>query len=681
MDAGGEERGGQGRHGFVLLSGYVGRHGGGVRLTPVVCRPVCGYRLDTSERRRATNRPRWERRGPEIVAAVVVATLVGFAVALLAGASSSAPALVCALFLLAGALLAVHGWRRTRSRAARAEAAASHARDRQRDDRERLERHVRRLEGQQQQEVQLLQRLRQSWQAEREWSRELRGQIQRMHATHGTLGDGGDVRALILEAAIRLVEAEKGLLVSREDEDGDGSLDVVLSHGFEHDPAHSAVAQRFARAVLARDEILRHDNPPIPGDAEATAADGEIDTLVAIPLYVRDRFHGVIVCANRVGGFEEVGDDLLLALGDHAGAALHHGRLQHELRDAHRSAVRVLTEAVTAHDPVLHRETCELAVHAGLLAKELGLDERTRDVLISATLLRAVGYLALPEHPRLRPAPLTADERSLIELHPRLGFNVLVQAPALHDAAAVVLYHHERFDGTGYPAGLSAQDIPLAARVLAVLEAYGAMTHERPYREPWSPEQACEALVEAAGTQFDPELTPLFVEQVRRAPRLVRDDVSAAVLDALPLKAGDLVAAAVDGATLLGNHHRLQQDVSAAAKHDTPFGVVVLELVDLPRVNAETGHLAGDRLIEQAARSARRAAARLGGTAYRVSGRRLGILVPARRASLAPGVLEDVQAEFLGGPAIRAAISAWSPGETGEAVLARARDALKQQVA
>jgi multiple sugar transport system permease protein len=76
------------------------------------------------------------------------------------------------------------------------------------------------------------------------------------------------------------------------------------------------------------------------------------------------------------------------------------------------------------------------------------------------------------------------------------------------------------------------------------------MTHERPYREPWSPQQACEALIEAAGTQFDPEVTQLFVEQVRREPRIVRDDVSAAVLDALPLEAGELVAANVDGATL-----------------------------------------------------------------------------------------------------------------------------------
>ena len=551
---------------------------------------MCGYTRGTFELGRTTNRPGWRQRGPEIVAGVIVASLVGFAVALVADASPAAAALVCAGILLVSALLALLGWRGARSRATHAEAVARMRAIRSATDRERLERHVRRLEGEREREAQLRQRVRRSWQAEREWSRELRAQIQRMQTTHGTLAEGGDVKGLILKAAIELVEAEKGLLISREDDDGDGALDVVLAHGFEHDPSHSALAQRFGRAVLARDEILREDDPRRPGSTEASAADREIDTLVAIPLYLRDRFHGVIVCANRAGGFEEVGDELLLALGDHAGAALHHGRLEHELRDAHRSAVRVLTEAVAAHDPVLHRETCELAVHAGLLAEELGFDDRRRDVVVTATLLRAVGYLALPTRQWLSADPLTADERSLIELHPRLGFNVLMQAPALHDVAGVVLYHHERFDGSGYPAGLSGQDIPLAARVLAVVEAYGAMTHERPYREPWSPEWACRALIDAAGTQFDPEVAELFVEQIRRAPRLVRDDVSEAVLDAMPLETGDLVAAAVDGATLLGNHQRLQQDVGAAARHDAPFGVVVLELADLPRVNAEEGH-------------------------------------------------------------------------------------------
>jgi HD-GYP domain-containing protein (c-di-GMP phosphodiesterase class II) len=628
--------------------------------------------------------PAWERKGPELVSGGVAAIAVGFAVMLVAGASLRLAALVCAALLLLLGALAAHGWSRARDRAARALASADTASEERRADRERLERHAQRVEAAQRGASELLRRLRQSLQAEREWSRELRTQIQRMQRGHGMLDEReDDLHELVLRAAIELVEAEKGLLVSRSDEDLDGDLDVVLSRGFDRDPKHSAVAQRFARAVLARDEIIREDQPPPPGSTEMTPADAEIDSLVAIPVYLRDRFHGVIICANRPGGFEEIGDELLLALGDHAGAALQHGRLQHELGDAQRSAVRVLAEIVSAHDPVLHRETCELAVQAGLLAHELGLDERRRDVLVCATLLRAVGYLALPERPRLQPGPLLPDERALVQLHSRLGFNVLTQAPALQDAALAVLHHHERWDGSGYPAGLSGADIPHPARVLAVLEAYGAMTHERSYRTPCSPEQACQELVAGGATQFDPEIVACFVEQVRRAPRVAREDVSTAVLDALPLEpgtngaGGQFVAAAVDGSTLLGNQRALQQDIGAAARHGSPFGLVILELRDLPRINTEAGFDAGDRVIEQSARRARRAAARLGGTAYRLSGRRLAIVVPARDGRVFPGTVDEVQAEFLSGPRIRATMASWSPGEQGEAVLERARDALR----
>jgi HD-GYP domain-containing protein (c-di-GMP phosphodiesterase class II) len=629
------------------------------------------------------DRTGWEGKGPELVGGGVATIATGFAIMLLAGASVRLAALLSAALLALLAALAANGWRRARARAARAEAAADRANEDRRADRERLERHLRRVETDQRHEIELLRRLRRSAQAEREWNRELRAQIQRLHAGRGVLDDHEhDVHALVLRAAIELVEAAKGLLISRSDENADGELDVVASRGFERDPRHSAVAQRFARAVLARDEIIREDDPPQPGPTEATPADAEIDSLVAIPVYLRDRFHGVIVCANRPGGFEEVGDELLLALGDHAGSALQSGRLQHELDDARLAAVRMLAEAVAAHDPVFHRETCELAVHAGLLAQDLGVDQRQRDVLVCATLLRAVGQLALPDRPRLQPGPLHADDRSLIELHPRLGFNVLTQAPALHDVALAVLYHHERFDGTGYPAGLSGADIPLPARALAVLEAYGAMTHERPYRTPCSPEQACQELVEGGATQFDPEIVARFVEQIRRAPRVAADDVSAAVLDGLPLDpasddgGGTFVAATVDGPTLLGNHRALQQDLEAAARHGTPFGLVVIELSDLARVNSEEGFAAGDRLLERSARNARRAAARLGGTAYRLSGRRLAILVPDR----ATRPLDEVTAEFLPGPTMRAAMASWSPDEPADTVVDRAREALREGV-
>jgi len=561
---------------------------------------------------------------------------------------------------------------------------------RQRAEHVRLERALRRAEQALDQQRELTQRLMRSRRAEREWNRELRAQLQRLYDAHRTRprGEDSDVRALVLQAAIQLVEAPKGMLLSREDADGDGALDVVVSYGFEHDPAESEVAQRFARQVLSSDEIVREDEPA-RDPRTASDADGEIDTLVAIPLYLRDRFHGVIIGANRPGGFDEVDDDVLLALGDQAGAALHHGQLQHELNEAHHAAVRTLLEAMASRDPRLHQESKGLTLHTLALARDLELDSRQRDVLVYAMLLRHVGYLAISPHLLNEGRPLRADERAVIELHSRIGFNIIGQIPALRDVATAVLYHHERFDGRGYPAGLSGDAIPQTARALSVLEAYAAMTNDRPYRARLSSEEACEQLIAAAGTQFDPEIAQLLVEEIRSGPVAVDDALTDAVIEALPLNLagqagsgiGPLPAATTDGLTLLGNQRALYQDMRDATDGGCahPFAVVLIQLEDLSNVNEDVGYAAGDHLIQVAARNAQRTAARFGGTAYRASGRRLAILAPLADAGVAGDVLNHLMTEFAGGSSVRTATAVWSPGDHTADVLGRARASLTRR--
>jgi HD-GYP domain-containing protein (c-di-GMP phosphodiesterase class II) len=619
---------------------------------------------------------------PVVLAAVAVAL---FALLLVVGAGAAAAAAVAIVLLVAATGLAVLGWRAARDRERHLGSVADALRGERSEERKRLERHTRRLEDTLSQERIMLRRLRDSWQAEREWSRELRRQLQELH---GSSSERGNVLELVLKAAIQLVSAEKGLLLTRDDEDGDGDLDLVTAVGFENDPAHSSVAQRFAREVLREDQIIREDQPAKPRE-DASPADEEIDGLVAVPLYLRDRFYGVIVCANRPGGFADVDDDVLLALGNQAGAVLHHGRVNHDLREAHRAVVRVLAEAVSARDPVLHRESLALSVLARRLAGDLGLDEHDRDVLVTATLLRAVGYLPLPERLFLSPGPLTPDERSLISLHPRLGFEILRQAPALREPATAVLYHHERYDGQGYPAGLEGQDIPLAARALSVLEAYSAMTHERPHRPPRRSDEACEELIDHAGTQFDPEIVQLLVERLRQRPVAPASESTDGLLESLPLDRREsdervlegVHASSLDGLTLLGDHRALLRAVQAATNEATParrFAVVLLQLQDLARINDELGYLAGDRVIEVAARRAATAATRLGATAYRASGRRLAMQVPLREGDDLGDVLEDIRTQFVGGPAVEVVASAWKPGDRGEDVITRARRALKR---
>jgi HD-GYP domain-containing protein (c-di-GMP phosphodiesterase class II) len=576
----------------------------------------------------------------------------------------------------------------TRRQVAEVQARAESEGERHRAERERLQQALRRAEQSLGQQRELVQRLAQSRRAEREWNRELRRQIQRLYDAHRTRtpDERSDVRELVLQTAMQLVEASKGMLLSREDADGDGDLDVVVSYGFEHDPADSDVTQRFARQVLSSDEIVREDDP-LGDRGAASEADQEIDALVAIPLYLRDRFHGVIICANRPGGFDEVDDDVLLALGDHAGAALHHGQLHNELNETQHAAVRALLEAMAARDLTLHQESTGLTLHALALARDLELDPGQRDVLVSATLLRHVGYLAVPDRLLSEQRTLRPDERAVIELHPRVGFNIIGQIPALRDVATAILYHHERFDGGGYPAGLAGETIPVTARALAVLEAYAAVTGDRPHRARRSPEEACAELIAGAGTQFDPEIAQLFVEAVRSGPLAVDEALADAVIEALPLNlagqagggAGPLAAASTDGLTLLGNqralHHDLREAVDTATV-DSPFAVVLVQLEDLSRVNEDVSYAAGDHLIQVAARNAQRTAGRFGGRAYRASGRRLMLLVPLDGPEAATEVLNQLLTEFASGSSVRTSMAVWSPGDRAVDVLGRARDAV-----
>jgi HD-GYP domain-containing protein (c-di-GMP phosphodiesterase class II) len=568
-------------------------------------------------------------------------------------------------------------------------AAGARDAEQQRREHQRLERALRRAEQTTHQQSELLRRLERSRRAEREWNRELRAQLQRLYESPRGATRDADVGTLILEAALQLVEAEKGmLLLARNDGDGHGddALDVAVSRGFEHDPADSAVGRRFARKVLALDEIVREDEPERDAGAE-TPADQEIEGLVAIPVYLKDTFHGVIVCANRPGGFEEVDDDVLLALGDQAGAVLHHGQLRTEVQDARRGTVRALVEALAAHDPKRHLHSTRLATHAQALARDLELDDWWTHVLVTATLLRDVGHLALPAQLLAAPRPLTPEERALVELHPRVGFTIIGQAPALRDVAGAVLYHHERFDGAGYPAALAGEHIPRAARALAVLDAYGAITSERPYRRRRSPEEACVELVAAAGTQFDPEIAQLFVEHVRQGRADAAAEPADAVEDGLPLDVladgasvpEPLTVATTDGLTLLGNRRALEQDLRDAphgAAGETPLALLLVQLEDVPHVNERVGYAAGDRIIQLAARHAQRTAVRFGGRAYRSSGRRLAVVAPLRVGEDGSGVVTSLGHEFAAGPAVRTALCVLRPGEVAAGVLERARRVL-----
>jgi len=537
-------------------------------------------------------------------------------------------------------------------------------------------------------------RLQRAHTAEREWTRELRAQVLQMYREQGALAQTGDVREMVLRVALKLVEADKGILLSREDQDGSGELDLVCHLGFEGDPGESAVAQEFARRVLKRAETVREDDSSTLRAEKRTTADEEIHNLLAIPIFIGDDFSGVVVCANRDGGFEELDDDVLLALGDHAGAVLENGRLQGELRSSYVSTVRMLSEAIEVKDPSVRLHSEEVANYVAAVAVNLAIEPRRREELVIASLLHDVGKIGISERILLKPGPLTKEERSTIQLHPRIGFRLVEQVPSLDSIAPAVLHHHERFDGDGYPAGLAGEQIPIEARVICVADSFSAMTSQRPYRAAMELEDACAELERCAGTQFDPRVVRHFVEAVRACPptRETPDGLAAALDDPevrARRKDGEPVlgfgpVGLTDNLTLLYSHRYMHDVVGAQAERSAmqgrPFAVVLMELAGLSEVNASAGYAAGDAAIQEAARALQRAASRSGGIACRYSGRRLALLAPETDATSGEALAHEITMD-LGdaGARVDTGVAAWETGETGEQVVARARLALAVQ--
>jgi GGDEF domain-containing protein len=257
-------------------------------------------------------------------------------------------------------------------------------------------------------------------------------------------------------------------------------------------------------------------------------------------------------------------------------------------------------------------------------------------------------------------------------MHPRVGAAMLDELPALHDVATAVHYHHERLDGTGYPTGLGGDAIPLAARVLAVVDAYSAMIHERPHRPALWPHEAISELTYGAGTRFDARVVRALADEIQSA-NAPHPDIAGAVASAIdtaglpPLR--ELTG--TDPLTLLPGHRALRE-AAAEAVADGAATVAVVQLEDLEAVNRQEGYAAGDRAILVAARASQLAAARVGGTVYRDSGRRLAILVKSATAEVAA----ELHTEFAIGPRVSVGVAVREADDSGETLIARARAAI-----
>jgi diguanylate cyclase (GGDEF)-like protein/putative nucleotidyltransferase with HDIG domain len=193
-----------------------------------------------------------------------------------------------------------------------------------------------------------------------------------------------------------------------------------------------------------------------------------------------------------------------------------------EMADLHLATIEALALAIDAKDQTTQAHIRRVQVYAAGLARALGMRESDIQGVKTAALLHDIGKLAVPEHILSKPGPLTQEEFQKIRAHPQVGAEIISAVPFPYPVAPLILSHHERWDGKGYPRGLRGEDIPLGARILAVVDQFDAMTSDRPYHRAMSPEAAMALLNQEKGKALDPTVLQTFITMLPELTRQVQ---------------------------------------------------------------------------------------------------------------------------------------------------------------
>ena len=189
-----------------------------------------------------------------------------------------------------------------------------------------------------------------------------------------------------------------------------------------------------------------------------------------------------------------------------------------QLEEAYVSMVRVIAASLDARDPYTMGHSTRVARMSCALGRRLGMDEEELSVLERAAIFHDIGKIQTPDDVLLKGEPLSRAEEEQMKSHPADGTEILRMAPFLQRYIPVVRAHHEWYNGAGYPDGIKGDEIPLHAQLIALADAFDAMTTDRPYREALSTEEAIEEILQFRGTQFSPELADAFAKMVREMP-------------------------------------------------------------------------------------------------------------------------------------------------------------------
>jgi putative nucleotidyltransferase with HDIG domain len=319
---------------------------------------------------------------------------------------------------------------------------------------------------------------------------------------------------ILLDKTMEVLDAQHGAVVLWEA--GPAAYFVRLGRG--------CLSQSQGRSLSAEvriqgepiDLTRPHVTATLAADLRGSGLDGDgMGPGVMMPLRSSSETLGFVLIGRHLPiPFAAEDLEILTATTEMAGNALNRVRLHKELEESYLGTVLALANAVDAKDTYTGGHSARLAELALAVGRELGIKNGFLEDLRWGAMLHDIGKIGVPDHILRKPTPLTQDEWTVVRQHPTVGAQILAPVPKLAGAARIVRHHHEWYNGRGYPDGLAADNIPLGGRILAVVDAYGAITDERAYKRSRSHEEAIAELRHCSGSQFDPSIVDAFLRAI-----------------------------------------------------------------------------------------------------------------------------------------------------------------------
>ncbi|MCD6412656.1 MAG: HD domain-containing protein [Elusimicrobia bacterium] len=241
--------------------------------------------------------------------------------------------------------------------------------------------------------------------------------------------------------------------------------------------------------------------------------------LMAVSLGCDHKSIGVMEAVNKINGKDFSSQDLLYfsILSSEVAHIIERSRLYNELNDAFLSTITALTDAVEFGAPLTVQHSKNMSKNAFDIARAMGIDEKHAEDISVAALLHDVGKIGVPDSILQKQGPLDDNEWKIVKKHPEIGAKILQPIKKFAQVIPVIKSHHERWDGTGYPDGLSGEQIPIGARIVAVCDAFDAMISERNYGRRYSVQDAIEEIIANSGKQFDPKVVEVSIPILKKA--------------------------------------------------------------------------------------------------------------------------------------------------------------------